>query len=107
MNQNIAELIEVSRAYGKDKTFVIAGGGNTSFKDKNHIWIKASGVSLETIDEDGFVCLTRDRLKIISTKTYSSDAAQREAEVKADLANAIVPGGTRFPDVSHIGALRR
>ncbi len=99
MNQNIAELIEVSRAYGKDKTFVIAGGGNTSFKDKNHIWIKASGVSLETIDEDGFVCLTRDRLKIISTKTYSSDAAQREAEVKADLANAIVPGGTNRPSV--------
>jgi rhamnose utilization protein RhaD (predicted bifunctional aldolase and dehydrogenase) len=99
MNQNIAELIEVSRFYGKDKTFVIAGGGNTSFKDENHIWIKASGVSLETIDEDGFVCLSRAKLKTVSSKTYSQDAAQREAEVKSDLANAIVSSGNNRPSV--------
>ena len=99
MNQNIAELIAVSRLYGSDKTFVIAGGGNTSFKDENHIWIKASGTSLETIDEYGFVCLSREKLKIISSRTYSRDATQREAEVKADLANAIVSEGNNRPSV--------
>ena len=99
MNQNLKELVDVSQLYGKDKTFVIAGGGNTSFKDENHIWIKASGVALETIEEKGFVCLSREKLKIVSAKTYSPDPAQREAEVKADLAAAIVSTGGNRPSV--------
>ncbi len=99
MDQNLTQLIEVSRLYGKDKTFVIAGGGNTSFKDGTHIWIKASGVALETIDGNGFVCLSRDRLKIVSAKTYSHDATEREAEVKADLTNAIISAGDNRPSV--------
>jgi len=99
MDQNLKELIEVSRQYGKDKTFVIAGGGNTSYKDTKHIWIKASGAALETIDENGFVCLSREKLQIVSSKTYNSDSALREAEVKADLANAIVSTGNNRPSV--------
>ena len=99
MNQNIAALIAVSRRYGSDKSFVIAGGGNTSYKDDNHIWIKASGAALETIDENGFICLSRAKLKIVSSKIYSRDATQREAEVKADLANAIISEGTNRPSV--------
>jgi len=99
MNQNLKELVEVSRLYGSDKTFVIAGGGNTSFKDDKSIWIKASGVSLETIDKHGFVCLSRSKLKIIAAKTYSQNAIQREAEVKADLADAIVSPGNNRPSV--------
>jgi rhamnose utilization protein RhaD (predicted bifunctional aldolase and dehydrogenase) len=99
MDQNLTELIAVSRQYGQDKSFVIAGGGNTSFKDEKHIWIKASGAALETIDENGFVCLSRERLKIVSTKKYSQDATQREAEVKADLAAAIVSSGNNRPSV--------
>ena len=99
MNQNLTELIVTSRFYGNDKTFVIAGGGNTSFKNDEHIWVKASGVALETIDEHGFVCLSRAKLKIVSEKTYSHNAAEREAEVKADLANAIVSEGNNRPSV--------
>ncbi len=99
MNLNIAELVEVSRFYGKDKSFVIAGGGNTSFKDGQHIWIKASGVALETIDENGFVCLSREKLKVASSRIYSQDAVQREAEVKSDLTNAIVSTGNNRPSV--------
>jgi rhamnose utilization protein RhaD (predicted bifunctional aldolase and dehydrogenase) len=99
MDNNLTQLIEISRLYGKDKTFVIAGGGNTSYKDKTHIWVKASGVALETIDEKGFVCLSRSKLKVVSSKTYPHDAARREAEVKADLANAIVSSGDNRPSV--------
>ena len=78
---------------------MIAGGGNTSFKDDKSIWIKASGAALETIDENGFVCLSREKLKIVSSKTYSQDSAQREAEVKADLAAAIESSGNNRPSV--------
>ena len=99
MNQDIKDLIEISRYYGKDKSFVIAGGGNTSFKDNEQIWIKASGVSLETIDEGGFVTLLREKLKLVSSKVYSTDAVQREADVKADLTSAITSAGNNRPSV--------
>jgi rhamnose utilization protein RhaD (predicted bifunctional aldolase and dehydrogenase) len=99
MDHNIKELITISRFYGKDKGFVIAGGGNTSYKDDRQIWVKASGVSLETIDEEGFVCLSREKLKVIAVKSYSPDSVKRESEVKEDLANAIVSIGSKRPSV--------
>ena len=43
MKPEIKELIEISKYYGSNKDYVIAGGGNTSFKDDETIWIKASG----------------------------------------------------------------
>ncbi len=99
MDKNIRDLIEISRFYGKDKAFVIAGGGNTSYKNKEHIWIKSSGVALDSIEEDGFVCLSREKLKVVSSKTYSTDSNKREAEVKEDLTAAIVSVGSRRPSV--------
>ena len=36
---------------------VIAGGGNTSFKTADRLWVKASGHALATIDEEGFAGL--------------------------------------------------
>jgi len=69
MRPEIQELIEVSQFYGKKKDFVIAGGGNTSFKDENNIYITASGSSLATIEESGFAQLDRKMLHLISEKT--------------------------------------
>lgn len=99
MDKNIEQLVDISRKYGQDKSFVIAGGGNTSYKDDSHIWVKASGVALETIDENGFVCLSRQKLKVVSEKSYSANSSEREAEVKADLAAAIVSTNGNRPSV--------
>jgi rhamnose utilization protein RhaD (predicted bifunctional aldolase and dehydrogenase) len=88
--KEIQQLIEVSRFYGRKKDFVIAGGGNTSYKDEERIYVKASGVSLATIDEEGFVVLDRKAMKIISEKNYSGDAIERENQIKYDLLNARV-----------------
>jgi len=88
MNENIKQLIEISRRYGSDSRYVIAGGGNTSFKNDEQIWVKASGHALATIDEGGFAVLDRKKLSLLSSKNYSSDPAVREAEVKDDLAAA-------------------
>lgn len=99
MDINIQELVRVSQQYGKNKSYVIAGGGNTSYKNDPHIWVKASGVALETIDENGFVCLSREKLKVVSTKTYSQNSTEREAEVKADLAASIVSTNGNRPSV--------
>ena len=77
MKPEIIELIEISKYYGTNKDFVIAGGGNTSFKNDETIWIKASGQSLALLNEDGLVALNRQKLQTISTSTYSEDPVVR------------------------------
>ena len=88
--KEIEQLIEVSRRYGADSRFVIAGGGNTSFKTADRLWVKASGHALATIGEDGFAVLDRAKLNPMGTKAYSADTAEREAQVKDDLAAACI-----------------
>jgi rhamnose utilization protein RhaD (predicted bifunctional aldolase and dehydrogenase)/NAD(P)-dependent dehydrogenase (short-subunit alcohol dehydrogenase family) len=88
--QKIEQLIEISRKYGSDSRYVIAGGGNTSFKNADHIWVKASGHALATITEDGFAILDRKKLQVIPEKEYSADADKREEEVKDDLSAACI-----------------
>jgi rhamnose utilization protein RhaD (predicted bifunctional aldolase and dehydrogenase)/NAD(P)-dependent dehydrogenase (short-subunit alcohol dehydrogenase family) len=90
MNVNLKQLIGISRKYGSDSRYVIAGGGNTSCKDEKNLWVKASGHALATITEEGFAVLDREKLNVLSEKTYSSDAAEREEEVKNDLAAACI-----------------
>ena len=98
MNE-LDNLVEISRRYGKNYDYVIAGGGNTSYKNNEHIWIKGSGTSLATIDADGFVRLNRDKLKEIANKTYPENAVLREEQVKNDLAAAIEDRERKRPSV--------
>lgn len=91
----IQDLIEISQFYGRDSRFVIAGGGNTSYKNAEKLWVKASGSSLATITEDGFAVLDRAKLNLMSDKVYSSHAAEREEQVKNDLADATISKGKR------------
>lgn len=91
----LADLIEISRFYGGDSRFVIAGGGNTSYKSADQLWVKASGSSLATITEDGFAVLDRSKLKVISERSYSPDSATREEQVKNDLTAACLRTGKR------------
>jgi len=95
----IKDLIEISQFYGKNKEYVIAGGGNTSFKNTENLWIKASGISLADINEDGFVCISREKLKVISERTYSNNSTEREAQVKDDLTAAVTSTNGRRPSV--------
>lgn len=83
--KEIEDLIAISRKYGADPRFVIAGGGNTSYKDAERLWVKASGHALATIDEDGFAVLDRKLLNPMARRHYSADTAVREEQVKNDL----------------------
>ncbi|MDD3512011.1 MAG: SDR family NAD(P)-dependent oxidoreductase [Fermentimonas sp.] len=93
--KEIDELIEISQFYGRDNRFVIAGGGNTSYKNNEKIWVKASGASLATITEDGFAILDRAMLNPMSEKEYSKDVFERERQVKDDLSAATITKGKR------------
>ncbi|WP_372950665.1 SDR family NAD(P)-dependent oxidoreductase [Mariniphaga sp.] len=100
MNPEIKDLIEVSRYYGQDKAYVIAGGGNTSYKNEKQLWIKASGINLGNIDENGFCVLDRAKLNDIPNQEFSDDPVKREEEVKNALMNSRVdPGSGLRPSV--------
>ena len=88
--REIDSLVAISRKYGSDPRYVIAGGGNTSFKTADRLWVKASGHALATIGEEGFAVLDRTLLNQMGKKKYSSDPAEREEQVKNDLAAACI-----------------
>lgn len=88
--KEIDALVAVSQKYGSDSRFVIAGGGNTSYKNAEKLWVKASGFSMSTITEDGFAVLDRALLNPMGEKVYSTDTALREEQVKNDLAAACI-----------------
>ena len=89
-------LVRVSREYGSNADFVLAGGGNTSCKEKGRMFVKASGTQLGTIEADGFTEIDLDRLSKIWTSSYSLDKDQREEEVLSDLmASRVDPEGRR------------
>jgi len=88
--KEIQELIEISQFYGKNSDYIIAGGGNTSFKTADRMWVKASGITLGEITESGFAVLDRAKLACIAVKRYSDNSDRREQEIKTDLFRASV-----------------
>ncbi len=96
---SIADLVEVSRRYGSDEDWVLAGGGNTSFKDTDTLYIKASGFPLATIGPEGFARMDRRALQKVWSVTYPDDTAAREEAALADLMAARREGETKRPSV--------
>ncbi|MGB9686089.1 MAG: class II aldolase/adducin family protein [Rectinema subterraneum] len=96
---NLETLIEISRRYGADPDYVLAGGGNTSLKDGDVIAVKASGALLGTIDENGFVQLSLSKLRALFDMALTSDSEAREKIVLEKLLEARLPGQTRRPSV--------
>lgn len=93
-------LVNLSNKYGADPGFVLAGGGNTSVKNGNELYIKGSGTSLKTIRAEQFVRMDRARLAEIWKKDYPTDADEREAEVLNDLMESRCAGEeTKRPSV--------
>lgn len=82
---NLQELISISRYFGANPDFILEGGGNTSVKNEEHLYIKASGAALAHITAGGFVKLERKALARIRQKKYSGDAQNKETEVLKDL----------------------
>jgi rhamnose utilization protein RhaD (predicted bifunctional aldolase and dehydrogenase) len=90
MKNQLRDLIAISQFYGKKPEYVIAGGGNTSWKNDRFLYIKASGVSLADIDENGFCVLDRAKLAHLPDMHLSPDPITREDQVKNALLNSRV-----------------
>lgn len=96
---SFASLIAHSKRYGSDPSYVLLGGGNTSYKEGNILYVKASGHALGTIDESGFVKMDLRKLEKIWEKQYSSDDEEREDEVLRDMMACRLEGETARPSV--------
>ncbi len=95
----LAALAAMSNKYGCDGEYVLAGGGNTSFKSDKNLWVKGSGTSLATIKAEDFVVLDRANLDKMWVTAYPEEEKAREAAVLADMMAARVEGETRRPSV--------
>jgi rhamnose utilization protein RhaD (predicted bifunctional aldolase and dehydrogenase)/NAD(P)-dependent dehydrogenase (short-subunit alcohol dehydrogenase family) len=93
-------LVKLSRFYGSDPDFVLAGGGNTSVKVGDRLFVKGSGHALATIPPEGFVEMDRRQLEALLNSTLSAGRLEREAEFKAaTMAARIYPEKNQRPSV--------
>ncbi len=81
-------ICKLSRFYGSDPSIVLAGGGNTSCKVGNRLYVKASGTSLATMTPEGFVVMDRDQLAELAAAKLDADPSRREAQFKDRIAAA-------------------
>ncbi|MDR0495338.1 MAG: class II aldolase/adducin family protein [Treponema sp.] len=85
-------LVELSRFYGADPDYVLAGGGNTSWKDGGILYVKGSGTALAEASAATFVKMDRNALALIWEKKYPESSAERESAVLSDMMAARMPG---------------
>jgi rhamnose utilization protein RhaD (predicted bifunctional aldolase and dehydrogenase) len=88
---SLESLIELSVFYGKNPEYILAGGGNTSWKDGSILYVKKSGTSLAEAAKDSFVRINRKALAVIWDKNYPENSAERESAVLADMMAARCP----------------
>lgn len=81
-------IVKLSRFYGADPSIVLAGGGNTSCKIDDLLFVKGSGTALATMTAEGFVKMDRNRLQELADATLDEDPVQREAQYKQAIMGA-------------------
>ncbi|MCD8198341.1 MAG: class II aldolase/adducin family protein [Lachnospiraceae bacterium] len=85
---NLEELVSMSNRYGSNPDYVLAGGGNTSVKDGDTMYVKCSGTCLADIGESGFVAMSIGKLRGLMEKEYPAGDKEREAAFLADVMEA-------------------
>ena len=83
-------ITELSHYYGVEK-FVHAGGGNTSCKSADTLWVKPSGTTLLGLTPSSFVKMDRSKLARLYEVEPPAEATAREALVKTMMAEAVLP----------------
>jgi len=104
MDQNLRNMINMSRTAGADNRLVQAGGGNTSVKTDGDslMYVKASGTSLAQMQEGmGYrtVDVEQCRSMLDDDKLQSMEAVRREEEVARRLKACCVDDNPGRPSV--------
>jgi rhamnose utilization protein RhaD (predicted bifunctional aldolase and dehydrogenase)/NAD(P)-dependent dehydrogenase (short-subunit alcohol dehydrogenase family) len=94
------EIAALSREYGASPEWVLAGGGNTSLKTADTLYIKPSGTALAVMRPEDFVALDRAKVRAALASAYPEDSFPREAAIAASLLAARrEPGRSQRPSV--------
>ncbi len=103
LGKQLNELVELSRLYGTREDMVLAGGGNTSMKTGDRLFVKASGMALESVQASDFVELDRIFLEGILECDLGGDPRVREEKFKSEILGARVdPQRNQRPSVECI-----
>ncbi|MEA3374469.1 MAG: class II aldolase/adducin family protein [Campylobacterota bacterium] len=115
LSSKLAMRVYTSRLLGQDADLVLHGGGNTSVKIDDTIYVKGSGWDLSSIEEPGFSPVDLGILQKMATRDHLSDTQmvkeQREALRDSSAPNpsieailhAIIP--FEFVDHTHADAV--
>ena len=91
-------ITELSHEFGTPD-YVRGGGGNTSCKTADTLWVKPSGTTLAGLQPETFVAMDRAALGKLFGLAIPAEPAAREALVKDVMAAAVKPGQTARPSV--------
>lgn len=85
---DLKTIVELSHEFGT-ADYVKGGGGNTSVKNENTLWVKPSGTTLGGLDESTFVQMARAKIDELYTVETPAEPAAREELVKNLMAAAV------------------
>jgi rhamnose utilization protein RhaD (predicted bifunctional aldolase and dehydrogenase) len=91
-------ITELSHEFGSDD-FVKGGGGNTSCKNADTLWVKPSGTTLGGLLPETFVAMNRAKINALYAVEPPAGKSAREELVKNVMADAVVPGSSGRPSV--------
>lgn len=94
----LKNITALSHEFGTPQ-YLKGGGGNTSAKNKETLWIKPSGTTLLDIKPEQFVAMDRAKLAILYESKPPADTVAREEWVKNTMMAAVRPGVTGRPSV--------
>lgn len=77
------ETVDASRMLGQDPFVVLHGGGNTSVKNDEFLWAKASGFDLGSLVPEGLVQMRRANLDALLAHNTLSDIAMMDGYAAA------------------------
>ena len=96
---NLLDVItQLSHEFGTSD-FVKGGGGNTSAKTADTLWVKPSGTTLAGLTPQTFVALDRAKFAQLYDVAIPPDSHARETLVKEMMAAAVKTGSTGRPSV--------
>lgn len=91
-------IVGLSKEFGT-VDYVRGGGGNTSVKSADTLWVKPSGTTLAGMTPDTFVAMSREAMQRLYAIQVPGEAQAREALVKDVMAAAVLPGSSGRPSV--------
>ncbi len=88
MMSDIDTIVQLSHEFGTER-YVRGGGGNTSCKNKETLWVKPSGTTLAGLTPETFVVMNREKIDALYSVTAPEESAAREAMVKVMMEDAV------------------